>query len=67
MAALDLPGQTLRDIGTAIGGRYIDDTFEGGKIRTIYVQLEGDERSQTADLTNLMVRNRQGDLVRSAP
>ena len=64
MAALDLPlGQTLRDIGTAIGGRYIDDTFEGGKIRTIYVQLEGDERSQTADLTNLMVRNRQGDLV----
>ena len=64
MAALDLPlSQTLRDIGTAIGGRYIDDTFEGGKIRTIYVQLEGDERSQAADLTNLMVRNRQGTLV----
>lgn len=64
MAALNLPlSQTLRDIGTAIGGRYIDDTFEGGKIRTIYVQLEGDERSQAADLTNLMVRNRQGTLV----
>ena len=64
MAALDLPlSQTLRDIGTAIGGRYVDDTFEGGKIRTIYVQLEGDERSQADDLTNLMVRNRQGALV----
>ena len=64
MAALDLPlGPTLRDLGTAIGGRYIDDTFEGGRIRTIYVQLEGAERAQPADLTNLMVRNRTGDLV----
>jgi len=64
LAALDLPlERTLRDIGTAIGGRYIDDTFEGGRIRTIYVQLEGRDRAQPADLTNLMVRNRSGDLV----
>ena len=64
MAALDLPlDRTLRDIGTAIGGRYIDDTFEGGRIRTIYVQLEGSERSAPGDLTSLMVRNRQGELV----
>ncbi|MGC6482118.1 MAG: efflux RND transporter permease subunit [Synechococcus sp.] len=64
MAALDLPlNTTLRDIGTAIGGRYIDDTFEGGRIRSIYVQLEGTARAQPSDLTNLMVRNRQGQLV----
>jgi len=64
LAALDLPlGQTLRDIGTAIGGRYIDDTFEGGRIRTIYVQLEASDRNQPEDLTNLMVRNRAGKLV----
>lgn len=64
MAALDLPvGPTLRDIGTAIGGRYIDDTFEGGQIRSIYVQLEGSDRSTPGDLTNLMVRNRSGALV----
>ena len=64
LAALDLPlGRTLRDIGTAIGGRYIDDTFEGGRIRTIYVQLDGRDRSEPRDLTNLMVRNRKGELV----
>jgi len=64
MAALDLPvGPTLRDIGTAIGGRYIDDTFEGGEIRSIYIQLEGRDRSTPSDLTGLMVRNRSGELV----
>ncbi len=64
MAALDLPlGPTLRDIGTAIGGRFIDDTFEGGQIRSIYIQLEGADRSSPSDLTSLMVRNRSGELV----
>lgn len=64
MAALDLPvGPTLRDIGTAIGGRFIDDTFAGGEIRSIYLQLEGTDRSTPGDLTSLMVRNRSGDLV----
>ena len=64
MAALDLPvGPTLRDIGTAIGGRFIDDTFAGGEIRSIYIQLEGTNRSKPGDLTSLMVRNRSGDLV----
>jgi HAE1 family hydrophobic/amphiphilic exporter-1 len=64
MAALDLPvGQTLRDIGTAIGGRYIDDTFEGGQIRSIYLQLDSDERAEPGDLSSLMVRNRKGELV----
>ena len=64
MAALDLDvGATLRDIGTAIGGRYIDDTFEGGQIRSIVVQLDGRDRSRPDDLSGLMVRNRQGDLL----
>ena len=64
MAALDLDvGATLRDIGTAIGGRYIDDTFEGGQIRSIVVQLDGQGRSQPTDLSGLMVRNRQGELL----
>ena len=63
MAALDLDvGATLREIGTAIGG-YIDDTFEGGQIRSIVVQLDGPDRSQPDDLTGLMVRNRAGDLL----
>ena len=64
LAALDLDlAYTLQDIGTAIGGRYIDDTYEGGRIRSIYVQLDGDQRNEPDDLTGLMVRNRSGDLV----
>ena len=64
LAALDVEyGAALRDIGTAIGGRYIDDTFEGSRIRSIYLQLEGSERNQPGDLTGLMLRNRSGELV----
>jgi hydrophobe/amphiphile efflux-1 (HAE1) family protein len=63
-AALDLDyGATLREIGTAIGGRYVNDTYEGGRVRSIYVQLEGHERNSPADLTSLMVRNRQGEMI----
>ena len=64
MAALNLDvGATLRDIGTAIGGRYIDDTYEGGRIRSIVIQLEGSDRKGPGDLNALMVRNRSGDLL----
>ena len=46
MAGLDLElSTTLRDIGTAIGGRYIDDTYDGGRIRSIHVQLDEKNRS----------------------
>ena len=50
MAALDLDvASTLQNIGTAIGGRYVDDTYEGGEIRRIYVQLDGSERAGPQD------------------
>ena len=64
LAGLDLDlSTTLRDIGTAIGGRYIDDTYDGGRIRSIYVQLDGENRTGPEDLSGLMVRNRRGELV----
>ena len=64
LAGLDLDlSTTLRDIGTAIGGRYIDDTYDGGRIRSIYVQLDGENRTGPDDLSGLMVRNRSGELV----
>jgi len=64
MAGLDLElSTTLRDIGTAIGGRYIDDTYDGGRIRSIHVQLNEKNRSGPEDLSGLMVRNRSGELV----
>lgn len=64
LAALDLDyGATLLEIGTAFGGRYIDDTFDGGRIRSIVLQLDGRERRRPEDLSSLMVRNRSGELV----
>ena len=64
MAALDLDvASTLQNIGTAIGGRYVDDTYEGGEIRRIYIQLDGSERAGPQDLTGLKVRSRGGELV----
>ena len=64
MAALNLNyAETLRDIGTAIGGRYIDDTYEGGRIRTIYLQLEGRGRATPDDLLSMTVRSRDGNLI----
>ena len=64
LAALDLDyGATLREIGTAFGGRYIDDTYDDGRIRSIVLQLDGSERRRPEDLTGLMVRNRSGELV----
>ena len=64
MAALNLNyAETLRDIGTAIGGRYIDDTYEGGRIRTIYLQLEGRGRATPEDLLAMTVRSRDGHLI----
>jgi multidrug efflux pump subunit AcrB len=41
----------------------VNDTYEGGRVRSIYVQLEGQERNSPADLTSLMVRNRQGEMI----
>ena len=64
LAALDLDyATTLREIGTAFGGRYIDDTYDDGRIRSIVLQVEGSERRRPEDLTGLMVRNRSGELV----
>ena len=64
LASLDLDyGETLREIGASIGGRYIDNTYEGSRIRSIYIQLDGKARSSPNDLMGLMVRSRSGDLV----
>ena len=64
MAALNLPyRETLNAIGTAIGGRYLDDTFADGEIRSIWLQLEGQDRRSPEDIRSLMLRTNDGKLV----
>ena len=64
MAALNLPyRETLNAIGMSIGGRYLDDTYADGEIRSIWIQMEGSDRNRPEDLQSLMLRNRDGELV----
>jgi hydrophobe/amphiphile efflux-1 (HAE1) family protein len=64
MAALDLPyAASLQEIGSAIGGRYLNDTYQDGRIRRIYVQLEGQDRATPEDLQRLKLRTRSGSFV----
>ena len=64
MASLNLPyRETLNSIGMAIGGRYLDDTYADGEIRSIWIQMEGSDRNRPEDIESLMLRNRDGELV----
>jgi multidrug efflux pump subunit AcrB len=64
MAALNLPyRETLNSIGMSIGGRYLDDTYADGEIRSIWIQMEGSDRNRPEDIQSLMLRNRDGELV----
>ena len=64
MAALNLSyRETLNSIGMSIGGRYLDDTYADGEIRSIWIQMEGSDRNRPEDIQSLMLRNRDGELV----
>jgi multidrug efflux pump subunit AcrB len=47
----------------AVGGRYLDDTYADGEIRSIWIQREGSDRNRPEDIESLMLRNRDGELV----
>ena len=67
MAALNLSyRETLNVIGMSVGGRYLDDTYADGEIRSIWIQLDGNDRNRPEDIESLMLRNRDGELVSAA-
>ncbi len=43
-----------------LGGSYINDTFTGGRVRRVYVQADGNFRSQPDALGRLTVTNAEG-------
>ena len=64
MASLDLDLDTVVDtLGASFGSRYVNDSFEGDRVRRVVVQLDGEDRRNAEDVLALKVRSRGGDLI----
>ncbi len=64
LASLGVELQDLVDVlGASFGSDYVNDSFEGDRIRRVILQLEGGDRRDTADVLALRVRNRDGRLI----
>jgi hydrophobe/amphiphile efflux-1 (HAE1) family protein len=47
----------------SFGSSYVNDSFEGGQVRRVIVQLDGRGRRDLNDLLALQVRNKSGQLI----
>ncbi|MEX0731621.1 MAG: efflux RND transporter permease subunit [Aquisalimonadaceae bacterium] len=50
-------------LGTAWGGRYIDDFIDRGRIKRVYMQADAPFRMVPEDFNHWSVRNNQGEMV----
>ncbi len=50
-------------LGTALGGTYVNDFIDRGRIKRVYVQGDAQFRSQPDDINRWTVRNSNGDMV----
>ncbi|QEY32965.1 RND transporter [Synechococcus sp. RSCCF101] len=64
MAALGIDyGDAMSTFSFYFGGSYVNDTFDEGKVRRVYIQADDAFRSTPEDLTELYVRNGSGEQV----
>ncbi len=59
--SIDSVNQTL---GAALGGIYVNDFLQNGRIKRVYVQADAPYRMMPEDIDNLYVRNNQGAMVK---
>ncbi|EDY39551.1 multidrug efflux RND transporter MexF [Cyanobium sp. PCC 7001] len=50
-------------LGASFGSDYVNDSFEGDRVRRVIVQLEGAERRNVQDVLALQVRGRDDTLI----
>ena len=63
-SALKLSIADLNDtISTAIGGLYVNDFIDRGRVKKVYMQADPPYRMQPGDLDRWFVRNAGGDMV----
>ncbi|MEO1003074.1 MAG: efflux RND transporter permease subunit [Cyanobacteria bacterium J06638_7] len=64
MAALGIDyGEAMSSFSFYFGGSYVNDTFDEGKARRVYIQADDVYRSTTDSLKELFVRNSSGDQI----
>ena len=55
--------QAMQALSLNFGGAYVNDTFQEGKVRRVYVQADGPFRATPQRLEELVVRNAKGEPV----
>ncbi|MFW6332791.1 MAG: efflux RND transporter permease subunit [Thermodesulfobacteriota bacterium] len=62
--ALGVPISTInRTLGTALGGTYVNDFLEDGRVKRVYVQADAPYRMLPTDIGRWYVRNDTGGMV----
>jgi HAE1 family hydrophobic/amphiphilic exporter-1 len=56
-------GQAMNVFSYYFGGAYVNDTFQEGKVRRVYIQADDAYRSTPQQLENLYVENLAGDQI----
>ncbi len=56
-------GEAMRSFSINFGGLYVNDTFQEGKVRRVYVQADETSRATPERLKALYVRNSSGEQV----
>ena len=64
MAALGVDfGAAMQSFSVNFGGVYVNDTFQEGKVRRVYVQAGAESRATPDKLTALYVKDQKGDQI----
>lgn len=62
--AMGVPTRTINDtLSAALGGRYVNDFIEKGRIKRVYVQADDQYRMQPSDIEDWYVRNTSDSMV----
>ena len=64
MASLGVDFQNaMSTFSINFGGSYVNDTFQEGKVRRVYIQADSQNRSVPEDLLSIYVRNNKNDQI----
>ena len=64
MASLNVDfGTAMKALGAINGGAFVNQTYENGQYRQVYVQAEGSQRELIENLENLYVPDSGGELI----
>ena len=64
MAAVDVDfGSAMKTFSVNFGGLYVNDTFQEGKVRRVYVQADAESRATPEKLSSIYVKDLRGQQI----